>query len=178
MLKLTDVAGAMTQAAVRPVHLVQGLDSLLNQLGQVAARALSLLDGAEGLPGRIEALVGRAEDAATRVEDLAGTAAGIATKAAKTTAEATATVQAVQPLLQAVTTIDPAMVAKLEPLLEDVIALLPALASLPPVIERLAVQVDHLDQTVADVGALLQGIPGAGRIMKRAGTGPDRLPGR
>ena len=51
--------------------------------------------------------------------------------------------------------------------------LLPALASLEqlvPVVEHLGVQVDHLDATVADVGAMLGGIPGAARLLKRGAT--------
>lgn len=74
--------------------------------------------------------------------------------------------------------LDPATVRKIEPLLEDVVALLPMLATLPPTIEKLAVQVDHLDQTVADVGALLQGIPGAARLLKRGSTSGTGFPAR
>lgn len=176
MLKLTDVAGAVTQAAVRPAQLVHSVESLVGQLGQVASRALGLLEVAEGIPPRIERLLTRAEGTADRVEDLAAHAARVTTKAAAATDRATGTVEAVQPLLLALSTLDPATVAKLEPLLEDVVTLLPALAALPPVIHELAEQVDHLDQTVADVGALLQGIPGATRLMKRADS--NRLTGR
>lgn len=198
VLNLNQVAGVAAHVAGRPVALVQGVESLLEKLNEVAVRAIQLLDAVDGVPERVVAVVGTAEQVAARVESTVGTAeqvaarvdatvakaealatqvdglaaraAKIATKADKATDQATGIVTSVQPLVDAVGGLDPATVRKIEPLLEDVLALLPMLASLPPVIEKLAVQVDHLDQTVADVGALLQGIPGAGRLLKRGST--------
>ena len=199
VLNLNQVAGAAAHVAGRPVALVQGVESLLDRLNEVAVRAVRLLDTVDGVPERVVAVVGtaeavagraertvgaaeqlaaRVEEAVTRVERLAGQVDRLAAKAQKTTAKADAAtdvasgiVTSVQPLVEAVASLDPGTVRKVEPLLEDVVQLLPLLASLPPVIEKLAVQVDHLDQTVADVGALLQGIPGAGRLLKRGSTG-------
>jgi hypothetical protein len=67
----------------------------------------------------------------------------------------------VQPLVTAVSAIDP----------QQLVALV---ESIPAVLERLAAQVENLDRTVADVGALLSGIPGAARLAKRG----DRLTAR
>lgn len=158
----------LVSVVTRPLSFAQHLDTLVDQLGQVASRALSLLDDAESIPGRIESLLERVSGTATDIDALATRATTITTKAEQATDQAAGAVAAVQPLVDAAAMFDPELLAKLEPLLEG-------LMTLPIVLETLAKQVDHLDQTVAEVGTLLQGIPGAQRLLKRGG---DRLPAR
>jgi uncharacterized protein YoxC len=162
---------AVLGIATKPVALVSGVDQLLTQLGHVAARALALLDTAEPVAARVSAVVDDAEAVAARVSTIAARAeeltAGvdglvaradlITGKADAATDAASASIAALEPLVDAASRIDPqALVALVE--------------TLPAVLEKLAAQVDNLDRTVADVGALLQGIPGAARLAKRGLT--------
>jgi prefoldin subunit 5 len=158
----------IVSVVTRPLSFAQHVDSLVDQLALVASRALSLLDTVETIPGRIEALLDRVSSTATGIDALATRASTITDRAERATDQAAGAVAAVQPLVDAAATLDTALVGRLEPLLEG-------LMTLPAVLETLAKQVEHLDQTVAEVGTLLQGIPGAQRLIKRGG---DRLPAR
>jgi len=152
---LSDVVNPLALATL-PLTLAHQLEGFVSQLGQVASRALGLLDTAEPVAERIEALTGRAEAAVTDVERLTGVVEGISTRALALTSEVDSLVARVA-----------GITGQADGLLDDVVALVPALASLPPVIERLAEQVDHLDKTVGEVSSMLQGVPGAARLVKR-----------
>jgi ABC-type transporter Mla subunit MlaD len=188
----SDAAGKYVRSVVNPLAiatfpltLAHHVETLLGQLGNVASRAAGLLDTAEPVAGRIEALTSRAEAAVTNVErltdvvdgvsaraqslasevdSLVARAAGIAGVVDEVTAGARTTLDTVQPLVESLRVID---ATALKDLLDDAVALIPALAALPPVIARLAEQVDHLDKTVGEVSALLQGVPGAARLVRR-----------
>ncbi len=134
----------------------------------VITRADAVVDRAEELPDRVEAVLKRADQLSRRVDRLV-------TDAAQSLAS-------VQPAVAALGRLDPSLLTGLieesaqgVPLLLAAVEqrLLPALAQLEqlvPVVEHLGVQVDHLDATVADVGAMLSGIPGAARLLKRGAT--------
>jgi ABC-type transporter Mla subunit MlaD len=159
-----SVPQAVIGLATKPVSLVTGVDHLITQLNQVAARALALLDVAEPVAERVAATVERADAVAADVEALVARAGAITDEADAATAQAAATITRIQPLLD-----------ELAPLLQTVGSLereklVGLVESLPAVLEKLAAQVDNLDRTVADVGALLQGIPGAARLAKRGAT--------
>ena len=172
-----------------PLTLVQGIEPLLEQLTAVATRALALLDDVEDIPDRIRTVLARAETITGHVEAVVAEA----TDALRSVQPAVAVladldlavVQALAPLLTDAGTLlagarqlDPGLVDHaitavhaVPSLITTIEAeLLPALASLEglvPVVAQLGVQVDHLDGTLE---ALLAGIPGAARLLKRGAT--------
>lgn len=182
--------------------LAQGLEPLLDRFSDVATRALALLESVERLPGRIEAVLERLEAVPDRVEAVLSRADLLTQELADVVTSAAASVRALEPavaaldvaavaplvtdlgvLLAGVRELDPtlvddaaASVRALPALLEGLeVDLLPALAlveGLVPVVAQLGVHVDHLDGTVAEVGAMLSGIPGAARLLKRGATRP------
>ncbi len=164
-----QVLGQVVGTVVRlPVSLVHGVEQVLHDLASVAERAGAVLDAIEGMPARMDAVLAAAEPAAAQ--------------ATTVVADAAQSLAAVQPAVAALGRLDPALITtliedsaqgvpRLLAAVED--RLLPALAQLEqlvPVIEHLRAQVDHLDATVADVGAMLGGIPGAARLLKRGAT--------
>ncbi len=175
---LHDLA-SIAERAGRVLDAIEGMparvDAVLAAAEPAAARVRSVLDAAEPLAGRVGKVVGRTERLAGRADNVVVDAAGVI-------AEAALALAAVRPAVEALGRLDPKLITTL---IEDsaqgvprLLAaveerLLPALAQLEqlvPVIEHLEVQVDHLDATVADVGAMLGGIPGAARLLKRGAT--------
>lgn len=157
---IDKVFGSVVPIFRLPVTLLEGIESVLEQATHVATRAARIADRAEPITDRIEALLDRAEGVPDRIDALLVRSTGIAGAVQALVQEATATLNAVQPAVDA-------------GLVQDVLELLPALRSLEqlvPVVSQLGVQVDNLDRTVADVGALLGGIPGAARLLKRGET--------
>jgi hypothetical protein len=95
-------------------------------------------------------------------------------------AEITEVVSRLQPLLANLTELDPAFGRELADMLKTLPGLLervderalPAVSSLEglvPVVQTLHENVDQLGHVVNDVGTLLSGLPGAGRLLKRGG---------
>ena len=187
----TSAAGALS-----------GLEPLVDKLSEVAARALAVVESVERLPARLEAVLVRLEAVPDRVEAVLSRADAVTAELAQVVGSASASVRALEPavaaldvarvaplvtdlsvLLAGVRELDPtllddaaASVRALPTLLEALeVDLLPALAAvegLVPVVAQLGVHVDHLDGTVAEVGAMLSGIPGAARLLKRGATRP------
>lgn len=183
--------------------LVHTLDPLMDKLTDVANRALAVLDAVEKLPSRIEAVLDRIETIPDRVDAVLAAAATVTADLADVVASAAASVEALSPavaaldvdrvaplvtdlavLLAGIRELDPrllddaaASVRALPTLLEGLeVDLLPALVAvegLVPVVAQLGVHVDRLDGTVAEVGAMLSGIPGAARLLKRGATRPS-----
>lgn len=165
---LDKVVGTVLPLVRLPVTLLEGVESILQQLTTIATRAAAVLDEIEGMPARIDAVLRKADALTKKVDGVV--------------AEAASTLTAVQPAVSAVAALEPGLITSLieeaaqgVPQLLTAVEerLLPALASLEqlvPVVEHLGVQVDHLDATVADVGAMLGGIPGAARLLKRGAT--------
>ena len=169
---LSQVIGSVVPVVRLPVTLLQGAESVIEQLTHVIARAATLVDAAEHLPSRVEAVVARAEAASAAVDELVGRADDVTARLAGVVAEAAGTLATLSPLAAGLGTVRP---EALPQLLDDLTTLRPAIAtleSLVPVVAQLGVQVDHLDATVADVGALLSGIPGAARLRGRGGSRP------
>ncbi|MFN2539011.1 MAG: hypothetical protein ABR549_12820 [Mycobacteriales bacterium] len=157
---IDKVIGSFVPLARLPLTLVEGIESVLAQATHVATRAAVIADRAEPIADRIEALLDRAETVPDRIEELLDRSATIAAALQSVVADATTTLAAVKPPVDA-------------GLVQEVVDLLPALRSLEqlvPVVSQLGTQVDNLDRTVADVGALLGGIPGAARLLKRGET--------
>jgi ABC-type transporter Mla subunit MlaD len=193
---LDKVVGTLIPIVRLPVTVLEGVESVLQQLTSVATRAAAVLDAIEGMPDRVSAVLAVAEPTAARIEAVLEEAERIPAridavlkKAEALTkrvdgvvAEAAATLASVQPAVSAIAALEPGLITSLieeaaqgVPQLLTAVEeqLLPALASLEqlvPVVEHLGVQVDHLDATVADVGAMLGGIPGAARLLKRGAT--------
>ena len=160
---IDKVIGSVVPLARLPLTLVEGIESVIEQATRVATRAAAVVDRAEPIAGRIEALLDRAEDVPDRIDALLVRSGAVAD-------EVHALVASLSPAAAALADLEPAVVSRL---LGDVVELLPALRSLEqlvPVVGQLSVQVDNLDRTVADVGALLGGIPGAARLLKRGET--------
>jgi ABC-type transporter Mla subunit MlaD len=157
---LDKVIGSVVPLARLPLTLVEGLESVIEQATHVATRAARIADRAEPITDRIEALLDRAETVPDRIEEVLVRSADLAAAVGALLEDATATLASVKPAIDA-------------GLVREVADLLPALRSLEqlvPVVSQLGVQVDNLDRTVADVGALLGGLPGAARLLKRGET--------
>ena len=143
---IDKLLGSVVPIARLPLTLVEGIESVIEQATHIATRAAVIADRAEPMPERIDALLDRSERVAQEVHALVK--------------DLTETLAAVRPAVDA-------------GLVQEVLDLLPALRSLEqlvPVVSQLGGQVDNLDRTVADVGALLGGIPGAARLLKRGET--------
>jgi hypothetical protein len=180
--------------------VVHGVEPLIEQLGSVATRALALLDDVEDIPQRIRTLLARAEAITTGVDGVMARAdeavarataaiAGVEPAVAVLAALELSVLETLSPLiadlgavLAGLRALDPSLVddgisvVRAVPELMTTVdqKLLPALASLEglvPVVAQLGVHVDHLDGTV---GALVAGIPGAARLLKR-GTNPRQV---
>jgi hypothetical protein len=189
---LGQLAGTVAPLVRLPLTLLQSIEPLIENLSTVAVRALKLLDDVEDIPGRIREVLERADGLTTGVDKVVGEAADtlgsvqpavavLASLELEVLATITPLLYDLGLLLAGVRELDPALlddavaaVRSLPQLISTVEAeLLPALASLEglvPVVAQLGVHVDHLDGTVADVGALLAGIPGAARLLKRGNT--------
>ena len=126
-------------------------DALTRKVDRIAADAAGTLASVQPAIAAIGALP--AQTLASLVEDLGALLAGARGLDPGLVGEATGAVRAV-----------PALMATVEADLRPALA---QLEGLVPVVAQLGVQVDHLDGTVAEVGALLGGIPGAARLLKR-----------
>ena len=157
---IDKVFGSVVPLARLPLTLLEGIESVIEQATHVATRAALIADRAEPISDRIEALLDRAEAVPDRIDELLVRSGAIAKSVQSLVDDATAALASVKPAVDA-------------GLVQEVLELLPALRSLEqlvPVVSQLGTQVDNLDRTVADVGALLGGIPGAARLLKRGET--------
>lgn len=160
---IDKVISSVVPLARLPLTLVEGIEAVLGQASHVATRAAGIADRAEPITDRIEALLDRAEAVPDRIDALLVRSTGIADEVHAVVADATAVLTSLRPAVDALAGLETSVV-------DEVVELLPALRSLEqlvPVVSQLAAQVDHLDQTIA---ALLGGIPGAARILKRGET--------
>lgn len=196
---LGHLTGTVAPLVRLPLALVHGLEPLLENLSSVAVRALRLLDDVEDIPGRIREVLDRADAITTHVEVVVAEAAEAITSVQPAVAVLAdldlEVLSAITPLLRdlgvllaGARALDPSLVTAGTQAVHGVPVLirtveselLPALAKLEalvPVVAQLGVHVDHLDGTVADVGALLAGIPGAARLLKRGNTPRPVPPG-
>lgn len=181
-----SVLGQLTSVATRAAAVLDDIEGLPD-------RVAAVLERAEAVPARIDAVLTRTELLTAKVDavvaDAAATLAGVQ-PAVRAIAGldpqlAARLVEGLALLVDGARRLDPSLVddataaARGLPLLLSTVddKLLPALASLEqlvPVVAQLGIQVDHLDATVADVGTLLGGIPGAARLLKRGETRPNR----
>lgn len=164
------VLGSVVPLVRLPMTLVEGIESVLQQATHIATRAATVVDRAEPITTRIEALLDRAEQVPDRIDVLLERSGAIADSVHAVVADATATLASLQPAVAALAELEAEVVSGL---VGEAVELLPALRSLEqlvPVVSQLGTQVDNLDRTVADVGALLGGIPGAARLLKRGET--------
>ena len=164
---IDKVIGSVVPLVRLPLTIIEGIESVIEQATHVATRAAKIADRAEPIADRIEALLDRAESVPDRLDELLVRSSAIADAVHGVVDDATQTLASVRPVVQAVADLDPQVVTGL---VSETVDLLPALRSLEqlvPVVHQLGVQVDHLDQTIA---ALLGGIPGAARLLKRGET--------
>lgn len=166
------------------------VDELIGQIGQVPPKVDALLAEIGDVPPQVQALLDRVGAITPQVEALLGTVAEIVdavrpvlTAATKHTKGAGIAIGHVQklideadPILSAAVQIDPRVIDSIVPVLQNAEVVLAqtvkldavaSLEGLVPVVERLSVVVDNLNEQVVEVGALLGGIPGAARLLKR-----------
>jgi hypothetical protein len=162
------------------------IERVLTTAEQVAARVEAVVVTTEALTTQVGAVLKKANALTGKVDrvvtDAASTLASVSPAVehvAALEADLLATLVAdLSVLLAGVRALDPGLVdhgtasLRAVPTLMTTVdeQLLPALAQLEalvPVVAQLGVHVDHLDGTVHDVGALLAGIPGAARLLKR-----------
>ena len=144
-----QVIGSVVPMVRLPLTLLEAIESLVTQVQHEVTRTAAVVDQVEPTPARVDALVGQAEDVTARLGAVVGQAE------------------------QLLASVDPAV---LQALLLEGSQLLPRLATLEelvPVVAKLGEQVDSLNRSVGEVAALLGGIPGAARLVKR-GAGPAR----
>jgi ABC-type transporter Mla subunit MlaD len=179
--------GSVAARAGAVLDAIEGMPARVEKVLAVAepaaARVEALVTRAESVPDRIDVVLDQAAALTARIETVLKKAETITRKVDGVVGDAAATLKQVQPAVEALGAVEPGLITSLVeeaaqgvPLLLDAVEhkLLPALAQLEqlvPVVEHLGEQVDHLDATVADVGAMLGGIPGAARLLKR-GTAP------
>jgi uncharacterized protein YoxC len=174
-----ELAGAAATAGVEAMatgtRLLGAVEELVTELAAVTARLDALLGTAERLAARVEGVVGRAE-AATHVVD----------EVIEAVSETVGRIQPVLARLEPALVDDavaavrqlPDVLGRLE---EQVLPTVRSLGGLVPVVDRLNANVDGLHDIVSDVGALLSGIPGSARLLRRGerdaraagGTGPE-----
>lgn len=171
---IDKVLGSVVPLVRLPMTLVEGIESVLQQATHIATRAAVVVDRAEPITTRIEALLDRAEEVPDRIDLLLERSGAIADSVHAVVADATAALASLQPAVAALAELEAGLdVTVVSGLVGEAVELLPALRSLEqlvPVVSQLGTQVDNLDRTVADVGALLGGIPGAARLLKRGET--------
>jgi ABC-type transporter Mla subunit MlaD len=165
---LDKVIGSVVPLVRLPVTLVEGIESVIEQATHVATRAARVVDRAEPVAARIEALLDRAEQVPDRIDVLL-------VRSAEAAAAVESLVASLQPFVTALAAVDPAAVPALVTEAAELVPALRSLEQLVPVVSQLGSQVDNLDRTVAEVGTLLGGLPGAARLLKR---GETARPGR
>lgn len=152
---------------VRPV--VAGASRTLSEAGTVTQRANELTVEVTAISGRagavvddLDGVVGQLVDAdlaavqglAELLADLRTLLSGIRAMDRVIVDDATTVVRAL-----------PTMLDRLD---SEVLPALTALEGLVPVVAQLGVRVENLNDVVADVGTLISGIPGTGRLLRRA----------
>jgi hypothetical protein len=155
-LGLLSAAAGLLASGARGVAQVE---DLVERLSGAVARLDALLDTSETLAGRITAVVDHAEQVATAVD--------------ATVDRAGVTVADLRPV---VTLLDESFLGDAAAAVRQLPAALGNLEALVPVVDRLSANVDSLNTVVADVGALLTGIPGSARLVRRGEREPR--PGR
>lgn len=179
---------AVEQLPRRLDALLRGLEDLPDRLDATMTRLDAVLTRIEAVPDRVDAVLGAA-DALTQelgvvVRSAADSVQALAPAVAALDVEQVAPlVTDLGILLAGVRGLDPgllddatasvrALPALLDGLQVDLLPALVAVEGLVPVVAQLGVNVDRLDGTVAEVGAMLSGIPGAARLLKRGATRP------
>lgn len=169
------------------VPIPDRVEAVLARVEPVVPRVEDVLVAVEGVPPRVEVLLG----SVTETVDAVRPVLTAATRHTKAAGVAIAQVQGLladaEPLLRTAARLDPAVLEGLVTVLEqaemvlastvrlslverveaEVIPAVSSLEGLVPVVARLAVVVDNLNEQVNDVGGMLGGIPGASRLLKR-----------
>lgn len=163
----TAAGAADVLGDVRPV--VSGAAETLAQAGTASRRANELTDEvtvisdrASGVVDDLEGVVRQLVDAdlaavqglATLLDDLRTLLGGIRAMDRVIVDDATAVVRSL-----------PSLLDRLD---SEVMPALTALEGLVPVVAQLGVRVENLNDVVADVGTVISGIPGTGRLLRRA----------
>jgi methyl-accepting chemotaxis protein len=163
--------------------VVESTGSVLSRAGTTIDSAGRVIDGADGLVAKGSGViddVGGVIGGGQRTIEQANATIRAADPSVRQLAEITDTVSRLRPLLENLQEVDPALSKELVSVLrtlpglvgrvdERVFPALSALEGLVPVVQTLNENVDQLQSVVNDVGTLLSGLPGAGRLLKRGG---------
>lgn len=175
-------------AAVAPIP--PQVDGLIKEIGLVPPKVDAVIKTIAKVPPKVEVLLTEIGAITPRVEALLVTVAEtvdavppVLAAATKHTKAAGALIGQVHklidqadPLLSTAAKLDPAILDALVAVLNNAEVVLAqtveldavaSLEGLVPVVARLSVVVDNLNEQVVEVGALLGGIPGAARLLKR-----------
>jgi ABC-type transporter Mla subunit MlaD len=185
-----QVMGRVDEVTAGVDGVVGRADGVLGRVGEVTTTAGSAVADVQGVVADASSVVGSATTAISEVRgavrdgNAAIAAANETVQAAQPSvrqlAEITEALHRLEPLLDGLKDVDPAVgrdaatvVRALPPLLqrvdERVLPAVAALESLVPVVHTLHDNVNQLQTVVNDVGTLLSGLPGASRLLKRGG---------
>jgi ABC-type transporter Mla subunit MlaD len=156
--------------------VVVSAGTVVDSVGTVVDSAGTVIDSAGTVVGDANGLVQRGDAATVAVNEVLRAAE----PSVRELAEITETLSRLQPLVADLADLDPttgkdlaAMLRTLPGLMsrvdERVVPAVSALEGLVPVVRTLHENVDQLQAVVNDVGTLLSGLPGAGRLLKRGG---------
>ncbi|HSP38109.1 MAG TPA: hypothetical protein VLR26_10180 [Frankiaceae bacterium] len=181
--RVNGVLDGVEATKARVDRVVDGIEPLSARIDGIAIAAegtVVRIDGVVDSTGRVldganELVVGGRRTVAQAEETIRA-----ADPSVRQLAEITETVSRLQPLLASLTELDPAVGKDLAAMLQNlpglmdrvddrVIPAVSALEGLMPVVQTLHENVDQLQSVVNDVGTLLSGLPGAGRLLKRGG---------
>jgi hypothetical protein len=152
---------------VRPV--VAGAAEALVEIGTAAGRANQLTDDAAGISGRASAVVDDLDGIVRQLVDADLAAVSGLAALLDDLRTLLAGIRAMdRVIVDDATTVVRALPTVLDRLDSEVLPALTALEGLVPVVAQLGVRVENLNDVVADVGTLISGIPGTGRLLRRA----------
>jgi hypothetical protein len=169
---LDEVEGTAAGAAevledVRPV--VAGAADTLVEAGTAAGRANQLTGEAGAIASRGSVVVDDLETVARQLVDADLAAVSGLAALLDDLRTLLAGVRAMdRVIVDDATTVVRALPTVLDRLDGEVLPALTALEGLVPVVAQLGVRVENLNDVVADVGTLISGIPGTGRLLRRA----------
>ena len=147
------VAGA-SQTLAEAGSATRRANELTDEVTVTSGRATVLVDDLEGVVRQlVDADLAALQGLSALLDDLRTLLAGIRAMDRVIVDDATTVVRALPTVLDRLDT--------------EVMPALTALEGLVPVVAQLGVRVENLNEVVADVGTLISGIPGTGRLLRR-----------
>lgn len=180
--RISTLVAEVEPVPARVGTVIRKVERLVDRVGPVLVRVDTAVTGAEGVLAQVGAITDEVTPVARRVselmDELEPVLQGLASLEPAVVERLTVLIEDAGLLLAGARALGGDLVddatstlQRLPSLLDDVEGrVLPSVASLEglvPVVAQLGVHVVSLNEVVADVGALLAGIPGSARLLKR-----------